>query len=135
MAIWQDLVDHHHFSASYQSVRRFAGKLQAATSEARVIIETPPGEDSQVDYGSGPMVRDQQTGDNASSIDSRYGSQLLAEERRNGGGANAILSDYAPSAGINRHVVRNERVLQERRKRIHLGPESCSEYREVLVEA
>lgn len=31
MAIWQDLVDHHHFSASYQSVRRFAGKLQAAT--------------------------------------------------------------------------------------------------------
>jgi transposase len=62
MAIWQDLVDHHHFSASYQSVRRFAGKLQAATPEARVVIETAPGEESQVDYGSGPMVRDPQTG-------------------------------------------------------------------------
>ncbi len=62
MAIWQDLVDQHHFSASYQSVRRFAGKLQAATPEARVVIETAPGEESQVDYGSGPMVRDPQTG-------------------------------------------------------------------------
>lgn len=62
MAIWQDLVDHHHFSASYQSVRRFAGKLQAATPEARVVIETGRGEEAQVDYGSGPMVRDPQTG-------------------------------------------------------------------------
>jgi transposase len=62
MAIWQDLVDQHQFAASYQSVRRFAGKLQAATPEARVVIETPPGEESQVDYGSGPMVRDPQTG-------------------------------------------------------------------------
>ena len=38
-------------------------------------------------------------------------------------------------AGINRHVVGNERVLQERRKRIHLGPEFCGWHREVLVEA
>ena len=29
----------------------------------------------------------------------------------------------------------NERVLQEWRKRIHLGPESCGEHREMLVEA
>jgi hypothetical protein len=35
----------------------------------------------------------------------------------------------------NRHVVRNERVLQERRERIHLGPESCGGHREVSVEA
>jgi transposase len=62
MAIWEDLVDRHHFTASYQSVRRFAGKLQAATPEARVVIETSPGEEAQVDYGSGPMVRDPQTG-------------------------------------------------------------------------
>jgi len=62
MAIWQDLVDRHYFTASYQSVRRFAGKLQAAAPEARVVIETGPGEEAQVDYGSGPMVRDPQTG-------------------------------------------------------------------------
>lgn len=62
MAIWQDLVDRHRFTAGYQSVRRFTRKLQAAVPEARVVIETPPGEEAQVDYGSGPMVRDPQTG-------------------------------------------------------------------------
>jgi hypothetical protein len=45
------------------------------------------------------------------------------------------FADNAASAGINRHVVGNERVLQERRKRIHPGPESCGGHREVLVEA
>ena len=52
-------------------------------------------------------------------------------------GGRKMWSDYtsASSAGINRHVVGNERVLQERRKRIHLGPESCGWHREVLVEA
>ena len=33
------------------------------------------------------------------------------------------------------HVVRNERVLQERRKRLHLGPESCGRHREMTLEA
>ena len=45
-AIWQDLVDACGFAAGYQSVRRFVRKLQAgATPEARVVIETAPGED------------------------------------------------------------------------------------------
>jgi transposase len=62
-AIWQDLVDDHGFTGGYQSVRRFAGKLRGSSSpEARVVITTPPGEEAQVDYGSGPMVRDPQTG-------------------------------------------------------------------------
>jgi len=59
MAIWQDLVDGHGFAAGYQSVKRFVNKLRgSATPEARVVIETAPGEEAQVDYGSGPMVRD-----------------------------------------------------------------------------
>jgi transposase len=63
MAIWRELVDNHGFTASYQSVQRFVRKLQIAISpEARVAIETAPGEECQVDYGSGPMVRDPQTG-------------------------------------------------------------------------
>src|SRR4051812_34581680 len=63
MAIWQDLVDNEGFRASYQIVQRFVRKLQIALSpEARVVIETAPGEEGQVDYGSGPMVRDPQTG-------------------------------------------------------------------------
>jgi transposase len=62
-AIWQDLVDDHGFTGGYQSVRRFVGKLRGSSSpDARVVITTPPGEEAQVDYGSGPMVRDPQTG-------------------------------------------------------------------------
>lgn len=62
-AIWQDLVDTCGFAAGYQSVRRFVRKLQAGTTpEARVVIETAPGEECQVDYGEGPMVRDPHTG-------------------------------------------------------------------------
>ncbi len=49
--------------------------------------------------------------------------------------AHRWVGRYASSAGINRHVVGNERVLQERRKRIHLGPESCGGHRERSVEA
>ena len=38
-------------------------KLRGAVSpEARVIIETQPGEECQVDYGTGPMVRDPDSG-------------------------------------------------------------------------
>jgi transposase len=62
MAIWQDLVDQHGFQSGYQSVRRFVYKRQKTVPEARVVIETAPGEEAQVDYGSGPMVRDTETG-------------------------------------------------------------------------
>jgi transposase len=63
MAIWQDLVDSSGFTGSYQSVQRFVRKLRGAqTPEARAVIETAPGEESQVDYGSGPMVRDPDSG-------------------------------------------------------------------------
>ena len=63
MAIWQDLVDGHGFAAGYQSVKRFVNKLRgSATPEARVVIQTAPGEEAQVDYGSGPMVRDPLSG-------------------------------------------------------------------------
>ena len=59
MAIWQDLVDDHGFAARYASVRRFVLTLRAAApTEARVVITTAPGEEGQVDYGEGPMVRD-----------------------------------------------------------------------------
>jgi transposase len=63
MAIWQDLVDTSGFAAGYQSVRRFISKLHPSSSpEARVVIETAPGEEMQVDYGAGPMVRDSASG-------------------------------------------------------------------------
>jgi transposase len=63
MAIWQDLVDDHGFTARYASVRRFVVTLRGTSSpEARVVITTAPGEEGQVDYGDGPMVRHPQTG-------------------------------------------------------------------------
>ena len=47
------------FASSYQSVKRFVRKLRGGQApEARAVIETAPGEEAQVDYGSGPMVRD-----------------------------------------------------------------------------
>lgn len=59
--IWEELPD---FKGSYASVKRFVRRLKA---EARSqppsgIIRTGPGEEAQVDYGLGPMVRDPSTG-------------------------------------------------------------------------
>src|SRR6266704_4339227 len=63
MAIWQDLVSDYGFQGGYQSVRRFAYKLRGAqVPQARAVILTAPGEEGQVDYGSGPMVREPQSG-------------------------------------------------------------------------
>ena len=63
MAIWQDLVDDHGFRSRYASVRRFVATLRGQERrEARVVIETAPGEEAQVDYGDGPMVRDKPSG-------------------------------------------------------------------------
>ena len=63
MGIWQDLVDSHGFASGYESVKRFVRSLRGVSSpEARVIIETRIGEECQVDYGTGPMVRDPETG-------------------------------------------------------------------------
>jgi len=61
-AIWQDLVDDHGFGARYASVLRFVRRVRGAqVPEARVVITTAPGEECQVDYGDGPMVRDKAT--------------------------------------------------------------------------
>ena len=62
-AIWQDLVSDHGFAGDYQAVKRFVRKLRGPRRpEATGIILTAPEEEAQVDYGSGPMVRDPQTG-------------------------------------------------------------------------
>lgn len=61
--IWQNLVDDYGFTGGYSSVKRFVHKLQGpSATPARAVITTPPGEEGQVDYGSGPMVRDPHSG-------------------------------------------------------------------------
>jgi transposase len=63
MAIWRDLVDDHGFPAQYASVRRFVLTLRGQRPvEAHPVIVTSVGEEGQVDYGDGPMVRHPGTG-------------------------------------------------------------------------
>jgi transposase len=63
VAIYQDLVDEHGFSAKYASVKRFVATLrERVDDEARVVITAAPGDEGQVDYGDGPMVRWAATG-------------------------------------------------------------------------
>src|SRR5262249_41581552 len=63
MAIWQDLVSDHGFSGAYNTVKRFVRRLRGSDEPEVVgIIVTGPGEEAQVDYGDGPLVRDPQTG-------------------------------------------------------------------------
>src|SRR5215813_10632914 len=62
-AIYQDLVTDYGFAHSYQSVKRFVNKLcPPELKPARAVIITAPGEEAQVDYGTGPWVRDPQSG-------------------------------------------------------------------------
>ena len=63
MAIWQDLGSEHGFTRIYQSVKRYIHKLRGSRRpQATAVILTAPGEEAQVDYGTGPMVRDRQSG-------------------------------------------------------------------------
>ncbi|MDX2019054.1 MAG: IS21 family transposase [Deltaproteobacteria bacterium] len=64
MAIYQDLVSDYGFRGRYPSVMRFVRKLRGPGQphEAHVPIETEPGQEGQVDYGEGPMVRSTETG-------------------------------------------------------------------------
>ena len=61
-AIWQELVDRHGFASHYESVKRFVRQLRPSRAIAHPRITTAPGEEGQVDYGTGPMVRHPQTG-------------------------------------------------------------------------
>jgi hypothetical protein len=62
-SIFQELVEKHGFTTRYATVQRFVRKLHGETTpEARVVIATHPGEESQVDYGDGPMARESPSG-------------------------------------------------------------------------
>jgi transposase len=63
MAIWQDLVDRYGFPGRYALVRRYVRHVRGGLApEPAGIIQTAPGEEAQVDYGEGPMVRDPASG-------------------------------------------------------------------------
>ncbi len=63
MAIWQDIVDRYGFRGRYASVRRYVRQVRGGLAPKPAgIIQTAPGEEAQVDYGEGSMVRDSATG-------------------------------------------------------------------------
>ena len=54
--IYQDLVREDAFDGSYESVKRFVGRLRREQPRRFERIESQPGEEAQVDFGSGPRV-------------------------------------------------------------------------------
>ena len=53
VSIYQDLVDTFGFRNKYNSVKRFVGGLKLQAPERFDILEYPPAEEAQVDYGQG----------------------------------------------------------------------------------
>src|SRR5207244_6897300 len=63
IVVWHDPLDAPAPPPCYASAMRFAPHLRGATSpEPHAVIQTAPGEEGQVDYGDGPMVRHPATG-------------------------------------------------------------------------
>lgn len=62
VAIYQDLVEHHGYTGSYDAIKRFARKLRKREPKISCRFETEPGQEMQVDYGEGALTRDPRTG-------------------------------------------------------------------------
>lgn len=58
--IYQDLVSEHGFAGSYQAVKRFVRRRRRAEPQRFYRMESAPGEEARVDFGSGPSVLDSQ---------------------------------------------------------------------------
>lgn len=56
--IYQDLLIEVQFAGSYESVKRFVRRLRQTRPEAVQRIEVQPGEEAQVDFGTGAWVVD-----------------------------------------------------------------------------
>ena len=54
--IWQDLTVEHGFEGSYQSVQRFVRRLRATTPLPFRRLECEPGQEAQIDFGTGAPV-------------------------------------------------------------------------------
>jgi transposase len=54
--IYQDLVNEHGFASRYWSVRRYVQRLSGVSELPVRRIEVPPGEQAQIDFGTGAPV-------------------------------------------------------------------------------
>jgi transposase len=62
MTIFDRLRDHHGYTGSYSSVRRFVRHLAPTEPRAVVRVHTAPGEQAQVDFGSAGKLVDPRSG-------------------------------------------------------------------------
>ena len=62
MTIFDRLRDHHGYTGSYSSVRRFAHQVAPSEPQAVVRVHTAPGEQAQVDFGSAGKLVDSRSG-------------------------------------------------------------------------
>jgi len=60
--IWQRLREDYGYTGSYSSVRRYVDRVRPKQPEAVCRIETEPGEEAQVDFGSAGAQWDPKTG-------------------------------------------------------------------------
>mgnify|MGYP001199868587 FL=1 len=56
-SIYQDLVERHGVTHRYNSVKRFVRVLKAREPERFDVLESPAGEEAQVDFGQGALTR------------------------------------------------------------------------------
>ena len=61
-AIYQRLQENYSYQGSYSSVRRFVNRIRPKEAEAVCRIETSPGEEAQVDFGSAGLQWDGKAG-------------------------------------------------------------------------
>jgi transposase len=61
--IHQTLVNRYGFGGSYSSLRRYLNKLAEANPRVTTVIEFPPGDAAQIDFGAGPRIVDSDTGE------------------------------------------------------------------------
>jgi transposase len=61
-AIHQRLIESHRYPGSYSAVRRFVHRIEPAQPRIVVRVETPPGQQAQVDFGSVGRLRDPRSG-------------------------------------------------------------------------
>ena len=61
--IHQALIRQFDFGGSYSSLRRYLNKLAAANPTVTTVMEFPPGDAAQIDFGAGPKMIDRVSGE------------------------------------------------------------------------
>ena len=61
--IYRRLVSNHGYRGSYTSVKRFVRRIKPVKQVGCIRIETAPGHEVQVDFGSAGRQRDPRTGE------------------------------------------------------------------------